>query len=597
MKYIRLIVLVLTVIGALAVVRSAAADIGYYDPDKSEYYWQIESTNDEEITNVYDIGGGVYRFQIIPTDKLSVMDQITYPIETYTITVNELGEEIKTPLKILPSAKLDTSVKNIDLTKTDYIDINIPDDLDRLFVKLGPHSVVYSGVTNVITVTGGTPGAPITYTDIYNADVAGGWGVFVNSGSCNRCYCSSAMIQYGVSGSTTYFQDYNTTVSFSDNLNPGFFAYIQNVEPTNTTVIWGQQPNNGIINNGMVFNSELSESFYNFISDTGNNLEICNTYINCNGFATILGGTRTCYSTFNNLGFTQRNNNLDHCVFTVGFTPIYQSGASLSLNNSMISAQSGLLGSGLHLGGPNPGTLTHRACTVLNTGTYNIYNLNMVSDVNLIDWVFPQNDWVVNMADNQPGIITRQHSFNAIVMNGSGAALNGCLVEIWDINDNLVTSVSTTASGTITEQILNYGYWDHAHLGTPTMSTPHTIRITRDGYIDYEQVITMDHPVNLEVALQTDTSNNLIGWIQSNVIDWLGGEIIMIAQILLAAILVIFPLIRQQTMSWVISAIALGMLSSVLWETEIAYGIGLAMISVMYLLKFSTALIRREIIL
>ncbi len=65
-------------------------------------------------------------------------------------------------------------------------------------------AITYNAGTDTITVTAGTAGAPNTFTDIYNADVAGGWGQVTKT---SNLFVFSAKLQVGDGSTATYLHD------------------------------------------------------------------------------------------------------------------------------------------------------------------------------------------------------------------------------------------------------------------------------------------------------------------------------------------------------------------------------------------------------
>jgi hypothetical protein len=65
-------------------------------------------------------------------------------------------------------------------------------------------AITYNAGTDTITVTAGTPGVPNTFTDIYNADVAGAWGQVTKTGNM---FVFSAKLQVGDGSTATYLHD------------------------------------------------------------------------------------------------------------------------------------------------------------------------------------------------------------------------------------------------------------------------------------------------------------------------------------------------------------------------------------------------------
>ena len=97
--------------------------------------------------------------------------------------------------------------------------------------------------------------------------------------------------------------------------------------------------------------------------------------------------------------------------------------------------------------------------------------------------------------------IYRQYNFDLKVIDQYENDVNGAIVKIWDKDDILVVD-TTTASGVIAEQTLNYGYYNQAGGSTPVMQTPHTLEIRKAGYKTYKKKFTRDSKTDWTIALQ-----------------------------------------------------------------------------------------------
>ena len=74
-------------------------------------------------------------------------------------------------------------------------------------------AITYNAGTDTITVTAGTSGSPNTFTDIYNADVAGAWGQVTKTGNM---FVFSAKLQVGDGSTATYLHDTFKKVTLND---------------------------------------------------------------------------------------------------------------------------------------------------------------------------------------------------------------------------------------------------------------------------------------------------------------------------------------------------------------------------------------------
>ncbi len=77
-------------------------------------------------------------------------------------------------------------------------------------------TITYSAASNTITCVGGASGAPITFNDVYLADVSNGWGVVEKQGLSQFLF--SCKVQIGDGSTQTYFADVNKHVAFVDGL-------------------------------------------------------------------------------------------------------------------------------------------------------------------------------------------------------------------------------------------------------------------------------------------------------------------------------------------------------------------------------------------
>jgi hypothetical protein len=99
------------------------------------------------------------------------------------------------------------------------------------------------------------------------------------------------------------------------------------------------------------------------------------------------------------------------------------------------------------------------------------------------------------------GVLKRQYSFNVHVTDKDGNNISGATVTLKDNGGNTVFSVSTGVDGKIAKQIVDRGYYDQAHGSVLQDYGPFTLSITQTGYRDYQDIITLDRKMDLEVAL------------------------------------------------------------------------------------------------
>jgi hypothetical protein len=110
------------------------------------------------------------------------------------------------------------------------------------------------------------------------------------------------------------------------------------------------------------------------------------------------------------------------------------------------------------------------------------------------------------------GSLYRQHTFNLHVADISGNNISGATVTLKDAVATIVFSVNTGADGKISftgqdsspiNNALTHTRYYYSGGAQSSYKGPWTLTITKAGYQDYQDVITLDRKMDLEVALLT----------------------------------------------------------------------------------------------
>lgn len=141
-------------------------------------------------------------------------------------------------------------------------------------------------------------------------------------------------------------------------------------------------------------------------------------------------------------------------------------------------------------------------------GSYEIQWLQFTGNAFLIDCDFGRDDWRENYdGAASTGNIYRQYTFNLHLTDKDGNDISGATVILKDKDSNEIFNVSTDASGGITfsgeDGSSDNNVITHTHYsgGNLDYRGPWTLTITALGYQDYQDVITIDRKMDLEVAL------------------------------------------------------------------------------------------------
>lgn len=366
-------------------------------------------------------------------------------------------------------------------------------------------AINYNAGTNTITVTGYTEIAPCTFLDIYNDDVAGGWGVVTKQGA-NQFYLQ-CRLSIGDGSISTWFADSlkqivmdagsNTKLHIRANSNfqlgitdvnnnsyGGCFLMILN-PPGGSTTPFGYT--GGVTGNVRAYDSTLNiDGFWRIYNGTGQVVDIRNCTIQkwkggrFSGTTSVIKNVRihdaagaTCW------GVTTKG-----VLAEISNVSVYRSKYGVYYAASLSGA----------------GTVISNFTSENNDYAVKIAGSAVSHDLVLKDsecdtWNFY---WDGSAANSY---VYRKYSFDLNVQDKDENDINGATVKIWDKNNNLVVD-TITVSGTIATQILTYGHYRRLMVNTPTMETPHLIKIEKAGYTTYEADFTLDEKIDWRIALQ-----------------------------------------------------------------------------------------------
>lgn len=348
--------------------------------------------------------------------------------------------------------------------------------------------ITYSAPT--ITVTGTNAGAPWTFLDIYNADVAGAWGVVSNNNGTGRQFEFNAKIVIGDGSTATTFTDTDKQIVFRDGL-AASGAYLIEVKAAATLTI------------GTAIDVALktSRDGCHFV-----NLETPNPV----------------YLIYSNTG---TGNIYSSSFAAVTTTYLYHPDR---IWNSVFAGQFGVRGNGdwynLMLSYPSYGLLQPGAPERISVAEANIaatyiagaasytfrdlYLRNNLKDIRAngitansyyID--VDSLNWIILWERICTAQIHRQYTFNLNV-TGLGGAPIGANVTLTRADGTVAFTALTAANGTIAEQTVTRGYYTQPTGNVLNDYGPFTLTVEADGYLPYEMVnINVNYPVNWSISL------------------------------------------------------------------------------------------------
>lgn len=329
--------------------------------------------------------------------------------------------------------------------------------------------------------------------------IQGQWGVV--SRQCNDSFCLSCHLTIGTDSTTTWFKDTLKTIIFT-------VASCKFHVRMLATFQLGEKDANGNAYNGCFF--KVNDPIFSAFSGTGSsagNVKLYDSIIYFPAFWRLYRGS-------------------DQLVEIIDCRIIKWKGGRIQGTNSIIKGLQFHDTTEYSLTTKTPVGTLEDLKTYRNTygfyyspqhsqeatikglvGKNNTYaiNVNVSASDNyslyLINAEFDVWNFHYLPAGNYYGTVRRQYEFDLKVQDKDENDINGATVKIWDLNNNLVVN-TTTASGVITTQTLNYGYYTQAGGDTPTMQTPHTIQISKAGYQTYKKKFTLDEKIDWRIKLK-----------------------------------------------------------------------------------------------
>jgi hypothetical protein len=388
-------------------------------------------------------------------------------------------------------------------------------------LELSNLSITYSVSSNTITVTGYTQAAPCTFNDLYNADVAGGWGKVARQGTNQFLFNCKLVI--GDGSVTTFFSDSLKQVVFADGL---FSANTQRLIDVrnNATLTLGvladaatKRTRDGVT----VFS--LESTYYGHMIYPQSDSALVYLYgcsffgvsaeswwqaiaaynINCNGrsYPHISQYTSDVPQDYNNIIVSGEGT-------TGSGYGIRRPNSATMLNNLFISAPSTKVwfqsasGTAKNLYFRGPG-YTARMDSV--TAGNHCYIIN-ADDAGAA--------WSISWAASPNANLYRQYELDLTV---SETAENGddlleeVTVTLKDKNNNTVFTQTTNAAGAIATQTVTHGYFDQTHGSTEQQSGPFTLYLTKPGYTPQSIPLPLNEKTKLTTSLKKQHTNVFFG--------------------------------------------------------------------------------------
>lgn len=471
-----------------------------------------QSTNGDEFVKVTQHENNTVNFNVAVSDKLAIDQKENYPISIFKLSYDEFGnvtDRIDYPPEMfgMASSSFDCVDNDINFDFVWPKDWG-PKDITNVYMKIGPNSSTYSATSNTIIVTGGSVGTPVTFDDIHAADLANGWGVVTQSGSCTSCYCFDAKIIIGSVGTPTYFADTSKNITFSDNSCIGNQSMISLIGTASLT--FGELLNESehITTSGVNIISDNTEQTSLITTQSTSNVNLYSSNFLAKYNSQLMA---FCYDIF--------NCTFKEIVIIPGWD--YLEFYNVYMDTTPIGILTAI-----------PATYQADMVTITNTSQEALgyaYNGNTIYNVRLIDNALDiyigyiatyaylvnsySDNWSVYIFSAASKGIYRQYTLDLLINDSYMFPISGGNVTITDCLDTVIYDGSLSNSGTIPTQNLSHTLYSYSGTTQATATTynPYTLTITKDGYETYQSTINMDEKKELEISLVAIKDTSLYG--------------------------------------------------------------------------------------
>ena len=358
--------------------------------------------------------------------------------------------------------------------------------------------------SNTLLILAYTEAIPCTLLDIWNADQTHGWGVFARQGQTQ--YYSTAVLKTGDGINASWLADEGQSLQFANDLDITWSRFCISGE-TNSHIRFGKL----VDESKKITSLGCRINFGNNTACIGRNGALTNIAPDVKLYSTTLTGTSNAVQNMMAMNGYVYNLIGERILFyksNMAFYNVYVSQPATQLN--LWAYPEGTFDRidlhnydyPIYLGSVGVGTRTFKNIT-LKGNTYvarfegSSYTLNLVN-ADADNWA------LLWQGGSSSARLNRQYEFDAKVIeeDSSRTPISGATVKVWDLGSNLVTNTTTDASGDITQQTLNFGYYRQSTGNTPTMQTPHKIEVSKAGYETLVKYMYMDYPRKEVVMLR-----------------------------------------------------------------------------------------------
>ncbi len=366
--------------------------------------------------------------------------------------------------------------------------------------------ISYNAGTNTILVTGYSLLTPCNFTDIYNADVAGGWGVVSKQGT--NQFHFTVKLQIGDGSINTWFADIKKGIRFSGAITTDWQNLIDIKTSGHFRIGEVVDDAKKITKHGCsIFVDDLSKRYFIMRVTSNSFLEVYNSRLDGGSLNPASYDVYIANANFNDISSVKIYNSILHNICCASMS----TSASVTLYNLIIEngqiafysifgyidkiTINGMTRRNIGFSNNIGGTFKNLSCKGITD--YDIYTYNTTPTCYFVDCDFDRN-WIFWWNGTSYPTIYRQNTFNKIIID---ELKNSYVGKSWILKDkDGVTRYSgvTQADGKLsaTDILVEHGYFNQANGNNEQLKSPYTLWV--DGETDYIDLDEKDLNMNIK---------------------------------------------------------------------------------------------------
>jgi hypothetical protein len=364
-------------------------------------------------------------------------------------------------------------------------------------------SWAYNAGTNTATASGA---GSTNFAALVAADTAGGWGKFTADATGTQIKIGG-FIRIGDGTNTCAFADSGKQILILSGFITATFQYVIQVNANSTLTL-------GLLSDlttrqtygGCQFVS-LEATYLGTYFVAGNGTGLVYVY-SCSFQASILhhvtaAGGRVWNCILSNSTMLRESTNVDAYNLTVQKSASYHGIGSCTgtFDRLMITGCANAFYCSVSVGAAafkNAVCLGNtRVASIYGTGSTDYSLTNVDADV-----------WAFTYSATYTGKVYRQYEFDLTITDYAGNPLATATVTLKDKNNTQIFSLTTDANGQIATQTVSRGYYAQATGNTLQDYSPHTLTITKTGYIPITRIFTFTEKTKWMAAMHAQLAGD-----------------------------------------------------------------------------------------